>query len=153
MAHVKLAVLCFLAAGLLAGCGASDTPTPPAADPTPTPGLRQVSVGPAFTLGVGEQVELAGQQVLITFEGVTADSRCAVDVVCVRAGEATSSFLWTAAGGTPQGFELRFGEAEDTDDQFWPFVVRVTDVQPLPVSTVPIDASAYRVTVQITVDR
>ena len=71
----------------------------------------KASLGQEFTLPVGQTAEINGQNLSINFEEVTADSRCAIGVDCVRAGEAkcrlqityqgsTSRVIYTANGGT-----------------------------------------------------
>ncbi len=139
-----VAIVAFVA--FAAACGAEATPTPA---PTPTPSLRQVAVGLQFTLDVGEQVEVSGHQALLTFDGVTGDSRCPIDVVCVRAGEAVVSFAWRDSGSTVTAFQLRHGEGRDTTRQFGTLTLQLTGVQPAPVSTTPIPPDAYQVTIRL----
>jgi hypothetical protein len=43
--------------------------------------------GREFTLSVGQTANIPGEDLEITFTGVTSDSRCPSDVVCVWAGE------------------------------------------------------------------
>ena len=132
-------------------CGANATPTPsPTAtqSPTPAPSLRQVAVGTEFTLTVGEQVEVADRQVILTFVGVSNDSRCPIDVVCVRAGEAVADFSWEAPDFESAAFDLYYGEGEN---EVWGFglAFRLTGVQPAAVSTTSIPPDAYQVTVRL----
>jgi len=66
------------------GCGATAAPSEPA-----TPAGKQPAkpdAEGALTLAVGGQAEVA-PGIVLTLEGVVADSRCPVDVTCVWAGE------------------------------------------------------------------
>lgn len=105
--QLLLAPLTMLA--LVAACGQSDSPTvtpvrlpmttaPTAVGtPVPTP-FPQVAVGRPFELKVGQTIELSGAQLLITFKRVANDSRCPIDVVCIRAGDATVELSLSAKG-------------------------------------------------------
>ncbi len=68
-------------------------------------------LGKEFVLPVGQTVSIDNGQLLISFESVTADSRCPKGVTCIWAGEAkcrmqitnegsTSDIVFTETGGT-----------------------------------------------------
>ncbi|MDO9445893.1 MAG: hypothetical protein Q7K37_11305, partial [Dehalococcoidia bacterium] len=87
---------------LLAGAtGGNGTPPPqPTATPTATPTASSTPFTPdgrpgqeAF-LQPGERAvfEAGGERLEVLFVGVTADSRCPVDVTCIWAGEARVAF-------------------------------------------------------------
>lgn len=50
---------------------------------------REVALGQPFELAVGESAELDAGALRLSFVGVTNDSRCPIDVVCIVAGEAS----------------------------------------------------------------
>jgi hypothetical protein len=79
---LALIAIALVLAALATACGPAPTPTP-----TPS-GLRQVAMGVAFDIGVGEGVEVSGQGVTLHLAAVPADSRCPASVTCVWAGEA-----------------------------------------------------------------
>ena len=101
---------CFLFTGLLLlGCSATAAPSDPA-----TPSVQKLAEPPAkpdaegrLTLALTGQAEVAPGLVL-TLESVLADSRCPVDVTCVRAGEIRIAFsLDSPASEAPRHhFEL-----------------------------------------------
>ncbi|GAB2832619.1 hypothetical protein GCM10022221_34200 [Actinocorallia aurea] len=63
---------------------------PASAQPSAAPGSTvTVREGQAFTLAPGATAALAGSSAKVSFTGVSADSRCPVDVECVWAGDAT----------------------------------------------------------------
>jgi hypothetical protein len=107
------------------------------------------ALGERFSLRPGESAAIRGERAAIVFERVVSDSRCAVDVQCIWAGEARASFRLQPAGGAAISFEL------DTDrnrtHEVGGFRVTLDGVSPAPRSTAPITAADYRV--EVTVSR
>lgn len=107
------------------------------------------ALGERFWLKAGESVVIRGERAAVTFERIVADSRCAVDVQCIRAGEARGAFRLEARGGDPVTFEV------DTDRErtreVGGYIVTLHDVSPAPRSTVRIAPADYRA--EITVSR
>jgi hypothetical protein len=105
------------------------------------------ALGERFWLRAGESAAIRGERVTVTFERILADSRCAVDVQCIRAGEARGAFRLEARGGDPVSFEL------DTDRErtreVGGYVVTLHDVAPAPRSTVRIAATGYRTEISV----
>ena len=73
--HIARSTLAALIAGAAAGCATVDTAV--VANP-----------GAEFNLALGQAAALSGTGYRITFDRVTEDSRCPIDVVCVWAGDA-----------------------------------------------------------------
>ncbi len=132
-----LSILALLFVSLTLGCSHA-----PPADTGPALGER-------FWLKAGESATIGGERATVTFERIVADSRCAVDVQCIRAGEARGAFRLQGRGKEPVPFEL------DTDRErtreVGGYVVTLHDVAPAPRSTVRIAATGYRA--EITVSR
>ena len=105
------------------------------------------ALGERFWLQAGESVAIRGERATVTFERIVADSRCAVDVQCIRAGEARGAFRLEARGGDPIRFEL------DTDrertHEVGGYLVTLHDVAPAPRSTVRIAATGYRAEISV----
>ena len=126
---------------LLAACasGGGTAPT------SPTPGVNE-----EFTLAPGQAATVKDAQVRITFERVTDDSRCPTDVTCIWEGDATVvlRIKETADEVTrevhTQGDPPRSRKAPAGD-----YVVTLVRLDPMPRSTAPIEASAYRATLLI----
>jgi hypothetical protein len=72
---LRAAAITVTGAVIAASCATVETPV--VADP-----------GATFSLPVGKTATVSGTGARITFNRVTTDSRCPVDVVCVWAGEA-----------------------------------------------------------------
>jgi hypothetical protein len=128
---VKFPVGCCLIVALAAGC--SSTPA----------AVRVRALGERFSLRPGESAQIRGEQGAIVFERIVSDSRCAVDVQCIRAGEARAAFRLETGGAAEISFEL------DTDRERTREVagyrVTLVDVSPAPRSTTRIDPGDYRV--------
>ena len=101
----------------------------------------------------GEPTELApGQSVVIaagrvTFEAITNDSRCPVDVVCVWEGEAVVRLRLDPSGEGP-GRTVDLKTPGDRSVPFGGMVVELLEVTPAPRSTQPIPSASYRVVVR-----
>lgn len=52
------------------------------------PGEVRASLGSEFTLAIGKTASVAGENLKVRFIGVTEDSRCPANVVCIQAGRA-----------------------------------------------------------------
>lgn len=59
------------------------------------------SLSPDVEMRVGESAEFASHDLRLTFEAVRSDSRCPVDVNCIRAGEAVVVFAANLGEGEP----------------------------------------------------
>jgi hypothetical protein len=130
-------MLALLALVLAAGCSST-----PAAD-------TGRALGERFSLRSGESARIRGEHATIVFERIVSDSRCAVDVQCIRAGEARAAFLLETGSAAEISFEL------DTDRErsreVGGYVVTLHAVSPVPRSTVRIASTGYRT--EITVSR
>jgi hypothetical protein len=112
----------------------------PAADPGRALGER-------FSLRVAESARIRGEHATIVFERIVSDSRCGVDVQCIRAGEARAAFRLETGGAAEISFEL------DTDRErtreVGGYRVTLVDVSPAPRSTVRIAATGYRAEISV----
>lgn len=129
--------------------GYSETAEVVVPTPSPTSQPRQVEVGREFTLKVGKYVEVATAYFTVTFNGITQDSRCPRDVVCVRAGSVTAEIEVRASDGRSATPKLTIGDDGSRTAQFGSYVITITDVRPYPVSTTAIDPKEYDVTVLV----
>jgi hypothetical protein len=133
------------------GCAANVTPSPapaPAAAPTQTP-VPETSVadpGERFSLRPGESMRIRGEPVALTFQKITSDNRCAVDVVCVTGGEARGMF-WLARQGQ-FGIQFEIG-TENPAVVANGYAITLRSVSPAPLSTVTIDPASYVVEVTV----
>lgn len=106
------------------------------------------ALGESSTLSVGDELEVP-RHLRLTFLDVLGDSRCPVDVTCIRAGEATLLL----------GIELEQGETlEETIDvppnarvafDVPGYRVEILALEPEPRSTESLEKEAYRLTLRI----
>lgn len=128
-------VACCLIVALAAACSST-----PAAD-------TGRALGERFSLHPGESAQIRGEQATIVFERLVSDSRCAVDVQCIRAGEARAAFRLETGGAAEISFEL------DTDrertGEVGGYRVTLVEVSPAPRSTVRVAPGEYRVVLTV----
>ena len=132
-------LLVALAVATALGCSHSQPQAPPG-----PPAEERV------TLRASESAAIPGTPARITFDRIVSDSRCAIDVVCIQAGEATASFRIDARRGGADAFVL------DTERNRSAVVsgyrVTLVSVSPAPRSTVRIDPRSYVVEVTVSQD-
>jgi len=93
-------------------------------------------------LAPGEEILVDGVYG-IAFTGVTEDSRCAVDVVCIWQGNAAVAIGLTVGKGPTHPFTLNTG-VEPYRVEHAGYRVRLLSLSPQPVSTAPIEQKRYR---------
>jgi hypothetical protein len=113
----------------IAGCNGS--PTQPDRVPTGRP----------FELRVGESA-LTTDDVRIRFETVRSDSRCPIDAICIREGEAVIALTIGRAGEVPVGRELDTTPARSSTT-FLNFTITLSSLQPYPRSDRPFQPGGY----------
>ena len=69
------------------------------------PAVPEARLGEEFLLAIGQEVHIAGEDLQISFEDVTEDSRCPLNVTCIWEGRATNQVRITYAG-MAYGIEL-----------------------------------------------
>ena len=119
-------------------------------------GCGDTVVGPAipldepFTLAIGESATVSGASVVIQFTGVTGDSRCPADAVCIQGGDALVA-VRVSDGGGMASFELHTGDAARASVTHRGYRITLVALNPYPFSSRPITDADYRAT--FTVDR
>jgi hypothetical protein len=101
------------------------------------------ALGERFTLRAGESAAIRGERATIVFDRIVSDSRCAVDVQCIRAGEARAALRLEPGGGPEISFEL--DTDRDRTSDVGGYRISLVGVSPAPKSTVRIPPSEYRV--------
>jgi len=122
---------------LLAACASAGSG--PAA---PTPAVNE-----EFTLAPGQTATVNDAKVSVTFESVSEDSRCPVDVTCVWEGDAVVVLkVKTTADEVTRELHTQGGEPRPRKAPAGDHVVSLVRLDPTPRSSAPIEPSAYRVT-------
>ena len=123
------AVVAALLAGAI-GCASVDTPVV-AADP-----------GIAFALPLGKTASVNGNSARITFNKVTDDSRCPVDVVCIWAGDAKVE-LAIVRNGSPADTRVISITSPNNEVVSGDLRIRLVGLAPAPRQSEPSARRAY----------
>jgi len=128
---MSLNTVCFI---ILAAVSCSSSPAGPS---------LEVPLGSEFSLKPGESATIQSTDLRITFLNVVSDSRCAVDVVCVQAGDAVVALHVGNAG-----VELRSNSAPQT--AVGSYLLRLERVEPDAHSDRRIKPGDYRAILKVT---
>jgi hypothetical protein len=83
----------------------------------------------------------------IRFNGVTGDSRCPADAICIQGGDAIVSLTTTSIRGT-RSLELHTGTMAPV--QHDELTISLVRLEPYPFSSGPIEPNDYRATLRVT---
>ena len=107
------------------------------------------SLGQPFDLKAGTSAVLA-DGLKLTFDRVTADSRCPLDAICIQAGEAIVVVTLSQSASAQAQRELRTTPAL-SEASYLSYVIKLVGLAPYPRSTQQIRPEDYVAT--LTVDR
>jgi hypothetical protein len=110
-------------------------------------GLK-AGLGEKFTLAIGQNATITGEDLNIRFVEVVADSRCAQGVQCIWAGEASSHIEITYSGVTYQKILTQPGASEPPQADFAAYEITF-DLQPYPQAGEQIKDKDYRLELQV----
>ncbi|HZI80578.1 MAG TPA: hypothetical protein VFD69_13745 [Vicinamibacterales bacterium] len=133
---MRLAALFFC---LLAATACDESPTGPT-----------VSIDARFTLAPGETASIEGRGVRLRFEGVTGDSRCPADAICIQGGDAVVKVQASGDGGS-LSLDLHTGDASRASVTYGGVKVTLVDLQPYPFSSRTTAPGDYRATLVVSV--
>ncbi len=105
-------------------------------------------VGQTFDLRVGQTARVGNGGLLIGFRGVTADSRCPVNVNCVWAGDAELRIQVTIGRMAWTSLVLHTG-VEPRSARFREFTITVVGLKPDPRAGEKIPAENYVATLRV----
>jgi hypothetical protein len=125
-----------LACSLLAAAGCGDTLS------GPTSPLDR-----AFTLAPGEAMGITDASLVVRFNGVTGDSRCPADAVCIQGGSAAVGITVTSDRST-NDYELHTGDMQPVRHEA--FTIALVELVPYPFSSRTIEPEEYRATLTVT---
>lgn len=101
--------------------------------------------GEPFTLAPGESASFEG--VRVQFTGVSGDSRCPADAVCIQGGDALVHVRVTA--GFTAAYDLHTGDSTRASATHGAFRISLVDLQPYPFSSRTIQPGEYRATLTV----
>ena len=101
-----------------------------------------------FTLAIGESAAVSAASLMIQFTGVTGDSRCPADAICIQGGDAVVSVR--VSGGGTATYELHTGDTSRASVTHGGYRISLVMLQPYPFSSRPITDADYRATFTVT---
>jgi hypothetical protein len=113
-------------------------------------GCGAAVVGPAnpidrpFTLAVGDSTTISNANLAVEFTGVTGDSRCPADAICIQGGDAIVHIRVTGNGSAT--YELHTGDTSRATAAHGPYRISLVELKPYPFSSSPIQPGDYRAT-------
>jgi hypothetical protein len=118
----------------MAACGSSPS--------APSP------VDQSVTLAPGQAAIVEGTSLSLRFDGVSGDSRCPADAICITGGDAQVQIAVTPSAGARRDYTLHTGDMRPVkhDD----LTIALVELSPYPFSARPIQPSDYRATLRLT---
>ena len=108
-----------------------------------------VGPGETFTLGVGQSARITGEDMVVTFNEVIGDSRCAQNVVCTWEGVASISITVVYKGASYSMALNQPGLTEQAKQAFAGYTLTFS-LNPYPRAGEEISPKDYRLTLTVT---
>ena len=108
----------------------------------PTVGLNQ-----DFELQPGSAAVISGASFAVRFDGVSGDSRCPADAVCIQGGDAVVG-ISVIDDGQSRRLELHTGDMRPVS--YDGYTIALVQLQPYPFSSRTIQPDEYRATLKVT---
>lgn len=106
-----------------------------------------VSLNQEFVLAPGGSAIIEGASLAVRFTGVSGDSRCPADVVCIQGGDAIVRISVIADGGR-RDYELHTGDMRPVRHDG--LTIALVQLSPYPFSSRTIEPGDYRATLKVT---
>ena len=90
-------------------------------------------LGQPFEVRAGATAELP-DGIRLTFDSVLSDSRCPIDAICIRAGEAVIAITLSSAGSVAAEFDLQTDPPDRRSAIYSGHSITLTALQPFPRS-------------------
>jgi hypothetical protein len=108
-----------------------------------------VPLNQEFTLAPGEVATVESMSLHTEFTGVTGDSRCPADAICIQGGDALVNIrVFDSSGSTH--YELHTGDSSQAAITHGAVRIELVQLQPYPFSSRTIQPDEYRATLKIT---
>ena len=106
-----------------------------------------VHLNQEFELQPGSSSVISGASFAVRFDGVSGDSRCPADAVCIQGGDAIVD-ISVIDGRQARHLELHTGDMRPVSHDG--YVIALIQLQPYPFSSRPIQPDEYRATLKVT---
>jgi hypothetical protein len=113
-----------------------------------SPAGPSVQIGERFELSPGETAAVERTSLRLQFAGVTGDSRCPADVVCIQGGDAIVHIR--VLDGLPAEYELHTGDSARAAVTHGAVRIELLKLEPYPFSSQVIRPGDYRATLLLT---
>lgn len=104
--------------------------------------------GRPFRIRAGTIARIGDTELLIGFRGITQDSRCPMDALCVWEGDASARIMATVGRAQWTGFDLHT-RLDPKEARFNEWKIKLVGVEPYPRSDRRIDPDDYIVTLEV----
>jgi hypothetical protein len=100
-----------------------------------------------FTLAPGDSAAVAGASLTVRFNGVSGDSRCPADAVCIQGGSADVRVTAISDRAT-RDYALKTGDMRPVQHEG--LTISLVQLAPYPFSSRTIQPDEYRATLKVT---
>jgi len=128
-------------------CGSKPRVGDPSKSQAPS---NEVSTDQELELGPGQSALVGPEPLKVTFDGITADSRCPPEVQCVWEGDAVARVMAATGTQEPAVYELHTNTGFTTQVDHGGYRIRLSAVAPVPHAGVEIDPKSYVITLLVT---
>ena len=108
---------------------------------TPSPISREVVLAP------GQSATVSEAAITLRFEGVSGDSRCPANAICIQGGDALVQIEVIPSGGSRQAYVLHTGDMRPVSHG--DLTISLVELSPYPFGT-PITPEEYRARIRLT---
>jgi hypothetical protein len=100
-----------------------------------------------FILAPGQSTGISGAPLTVRFNGVSGDSRCPADALCIQGGSADVR-ITASSEGSPREYVLKTGDMRPV--QHDGVTIALVQLSPYPFSSRTIGPDEYRATLKVT---
>ena len=113
-----------------------------------SPAAPSGPVDEQVTLAPGQTTAVSNTSFQLRFVGVSGDSRCPADALCIQGGDAIVQIDVLPAAGSNTRYELHTGNNQPA--RHGSYVISLVELSPYPFSSRPISPDDYRAKLRIT---
>jgi hypothetical protein len=114
---------------------------------TGSPAAPSGPVDEQVTLAPGQSAAVPNTTFQLRFVGVSGDSRCPADALCIQGGDAIVQIDVLPAAGSSTRYELHTGNNQPA--RHGSYVISLVELSPYPFSSRPISPGDYRATLRV----
>lgn len=116
-----------------------------------SPAAPDGPVDEQLVLAPGQAAPVPGTSVQLRFIGVSGDSRCPADALCIQGGDAVVELDLLRPAGAAERLQLHTGSNQPA--RYGMFTISLVALSPYPFSSRPIAAGDYRATIRVVKQR